>query len=115
MWDKIIVSSPVNRQSAVIASQRGATDSLMMSREEILQIKNRLERKSRSLKHILKISSRTTHKNIIYRINKGNPTERGKSAPRAMIEYVNLGEQINMLNLELKRIREEKWKSKKAT
>lgn len=115
MWDKIIVSSPVNRQSAVIASQRGATDSLMMSREEILQIKSRLERKMRSLRRVLNIHSRRTHKNIMYRINKGNPTERGKSAPRSMIEYVNVGEQINRLNLELKRIREEKWKSKKVT
>jgi hypothetical protein len=109
--DAILTSSPINQTAArVVSRRRGIEEATSMAREELVALKDRLERKQRLLKRVLGITTKAQHKNLLYRMNTGRMmlTERGKREPRSALEYKLVGEQIWRLNERLCEMRAER-------
>jgi hypothetical protein len=70
-----------------------------------VHLKNRLERKQRLLKLVLKIKSDALHKNLKQDAKKGWPNYRLKKEPRAVAEYLLCGREVQRLNTELAALR----------
>lgn len=102
----VLNSEPINRQARIVTSQRHvATGDLPLTREELLAICDRLQRKHRLLKHVLGIKTKAQHTNTMWKFNKKIPQYRGKQEPRALVEYVRVGKSIEIIVRELAEIR----------
>lgn len=105
----LLVRAPVNRLAAsVVSSRRQAGADAPLSREELAYLIERLTRKHRLLKAVLGIRTKRQHANLMYKHAKGIPQFRRAKEPRAFVEYVAIGQNIQRLvqqAAELKRSR----------
>jgi hypothetical protein len=102
----VLNSEPINRQARVVTSQRHvAAGDLPLTREELVTITNRLQRKQRLLKLVLGIKTKAQHANTIYKFNRKIPQFRRTKEPRALVEYVRVGQAIARINRELAELR----------
>lgn len=98
----ILIRAPVNKLAANVVSQRkAATADTPLTREELIYLMDRLDRKSRLLKHILGIKNQSQRRNVHYRHNKGVKQFRRLKEPRAFTEYLAIGHNMQRLNQEL--------------
>ena len=98
----VLTSLPVDRVACRVTSQAGiAQIDAPLYGKELAEVKNRLERKHRLLKHILGIKTKAQHVNTRYKASKGINQFRARKEPRAFKEYVRCGTEINRLNTEL--------------
>jgi hypothetical protein len=96
--DRILASAPVNTTAArVVSRRRGLEEPSAMTRDEILALIERLQRKLRLLKVVLGIKTRAQHKNLVWKFNKGFKSTRFKADPRSVVEYKRVGEQLQRL------------------
>jgi hypothetical protein len=103
---KVLNSTPINRQAAVVARQKFCDrEDRPMSREELAAITSRLQRKQRLLKLVLGIRTKAQHVNTLYKFNNKIPQFRFKAEPRALVEYVRVGKAIQRINAELAELR----------
>jgi hypothetical protein len=94
----ILIRAPVNRLAARVVSQRDlGLDSYELQREEICCLIDRLRRKHKLLKHVLKIKTKAQHKNLMYKHSKGLKQYRKQNEPRAFSEYLIVGREIQRL------------------
>ena len=102
----VLNSEPINRQARVVTSQRHvATGDAPLTREELAHLTNRLQRKQRLLKLVLGIKTKAQHTNTLYKFNRKIPQFRGTKEPRALVEYVRVGQAIETINRELAELR----------
>jgi hypothetical protein len=108
--DRILTSAPINHTAArVVSSPRNPAPDGDLTREELLYLWSRLQRKHRLLKQVLKITSKAQHKNLIHAINSGRRNRPGvgmlrlTANPRSALEYKRVGEEMQRL---AERIRE---------
>lgn len=105
-WDAILASTPVNTTTAkVVSNRREAMPQGDITREELIAIKDRLERKLRLLKHILRIDTKAKHKNLVYKTTHGMPTYRGAGNSPAVTEYLRIGHEMQRMNRALQAMR----------
>ena len=97
--------TPINRAAAKVTSQKGCHQDSSMSRDEVIEISSRLKRKHRLLRFVLGIDTKAKHVNLVYKAKKGFFTRRGKKNPRAVSEYLLVGEQMQRLQKELGEMR----------
>lgn len=102
---QVLNSQPINRQARIVTSQRrvSSTDT-PLTREELAAITNRLQRKQRLLKLVLGIKNKSQHNNTLYKFKKKIPQFRGRAEPRALVEYVRVGQEIQRINRELEEL-----------
>lgn len=112
--EAVLTLSPLNKTAAVVVSQNGCSDDSSLSRQEIIEIKDRLERKSRLLKRVLSITNKAQHVNLVYKFNKGYFVRRFKQNPRAVVEYIHVGREIQRMYVELRQHKVEHKAAKKA-
>jgi hypothetical protein len=93
----VLNSTPINRQARKVTSQAGcATVDVELSREELCEVFERLSRKHRLMKSMLRIKTKSQHKNVVSRHNKG---QRSRSRPRRLTdEYVRVGLALQVIN-----------------
>lgn len=96
-FDRILTSTPINGTAARVVAQGHATDEGSLTRDELVTLLRRVERKHRLLKHVLGIRNASQHRNAIYKATHGLPQYRRKAEPRAFTEYLRVGEQIQRL------------------
>jgi len=98
----VMNNSPINRQAAIVASQKNCVEQdFDISRQELIYLTERLERKHKLLKNVLQIKTKAQHKNFMYKYNKRIPQFRMEKEPRAFVEYVRVGQNIQKLIEEL--------------
>ena len=96
----IFAMTPINRTAARVVSQKGAQQDKDLTRSELASIVNRLTRKQRLLRMVLRISTGAQHANFIRRMSQNRSAgERQKANPRAAEEYRRIGVEIQRLNL----------------
>lgn len=93
----ILVRSPVNGVAARVVSQAGCEGNTPLSREELCQIHDRLQRKHRLLKHVLGIKNKSQHSNLMVKFNRRLPQYRAANEPRAFTEYVRVGREMQRM------------------
>lgn len=99
---RVLSASPINRQAGLVTTQRGcATEDEPLTKQELVQLVARLERKHRLLKHVLGIKNKSQHMNVMWKFNKGIRQSRYKENPRSMVEYKRCGEEMQRLIKEL--------------
>jgi hypothetical protein len=97
-WDAVITSAPINRTAASVAAKpRTPQSEGVMGRAELIELYERLARKHRLLKAVLRVDTKAKHKNLVYRAAKGRSTSRGKANGRAVAEYVRLGHEMQRM------------------
>ena len=96
-FDRILTSIPINRTAARVVAQGHTTDEGSLTRDELVELLWRVERKHRLLKHVLGIRNASQHRNLIYKHTHGLPQYRRRAEPRAFTEYLRVGEQIQRL------------------
>lgn len=101
----ILIRAPVNKLAASVVSQRGAAPDSPLSREELAYLVQRLSRRQRLLKAVLGIKTPSQHANTVYKHKKRIPQFRAAREPRALTEYLLIGQQIQNLNCELAELR----------
>ena len=100
-FSDLLSATPIDRNAAIVTGQAGCTDGLeQLPERDLMAMKDRMERKHRLLKHVLGIRSKTQHKNLMHKWNKGLPQFRQRHS-RAFVEYVCLGRQIQDVTREL--------------
>lgn len=105
----ILVRSPVNRLAAAVTSQRHVAQAdTPMTREEVTAIFQRLQRKQRLLRHVLGITSKAQHANLMYQANKGRWLGRAKKEPRVFVEYRRVGNEMQRMQNALAEMRNER-------
>jgi hypothetical protein len=116
--DRILASAPINQAAArVTASSRTPVPVGDLTKDELLALWRRLERKLRLLKQVLKITSKAQHKNLMTAINSGRRHRPGvgmlrlTANPRTALEYKRVGEEMQRLQ---DRIREPNLAAKAA-
>lgn len=93
--DEILLRSPINRMARVVTSQAGCQDAdSPLTREDLVAIKDRLERKHRLLKHVLGIKTKAQHANARYKARKRLQQFRQRAEPRAFQEYIRVGDEL---------------------
>ena len=98
----IFVRSPIDKLARRVTSQRHVSpDDPSLSKQELIEIIDRLIRKSRLLKVVLKITTKRQHKNLKTKDNKGIKNFRSTKEPRAMQEYRRVGGEIHRLTEEV--------------
>lgn len=114
--DRILASSPINQTAARVASSpRNPMPMGDLTRDELVYLRDRLERKLRLLKQVLKITSKAQHVNLINAIKSGRRNRPGvgmlrlTANPRSALEYKRVGEEMHRMQ---ERIRELKAASK---
>lgn len=95
---------PVNGRAASVVSQRGIESDKPLSREELIEIVARLERKSRLLKLVLHIKTKAQHKNLMWKTNKGHRTVRSAAEPRSVKEYKRVGLELQRMHAAIREI-----------
>lgn len=93
----VLNSTPINRQARKVTSQKNcATVDVDLSKEELCEVLDRLMRKHRLMKSVLKIKNKSQHKNVVDRHNKG---QRSNFRPRRLTaEYVRVGLAIQVIH-----------------
>ncbi|RYY74542.1 MAG: hypothetical protein EOO52_13335 [Gammaproteobacteria bacterium] len=99
---------PANRTAARVVSQAQSVDDAPLSKQELVQLSNRLLRKQRLIKLVLGITTRAQHKNLINNFIRGKKNIRADKEPRLVAEYKRVGEAIDILAQELARQRNER-------
>lgn len=102
---QVLNSAPINRTAKVVTSQKHC-DAIYRDADkfEIRFAVHLLTRKMRLMKMVLKITTRSQHKNTIYRhSNLGYKSQRGVSR-RLIGEYARVGQSIQILNKRLAEI-----------
>jgi hypothetical protein len=100
--EAILLRSPVDRVARRVTSQQFVEkEDSELTREEINAIVERLCRKQRLLKVVLKIKTKTQHKNFTRRVSRGGGDYRERLEPRAVAEYMRCGVEIYRLTNEL--------------
>ena len=90
--------TPVNKQAAIIISQAGCTDSVLLStREEIDAIVQKLDQRQNKIKEILGIKNKSQLKNRKYFRQQVRQNYKVKNKT-LFIELLNNGAQINKMN-----------------
>lgn len=110
----VLTCAPLNGTAASVVSQKGCSTDSELSRAELVELINRLSRKQRLLKMVLRIDTKAKHANLVYKFNKGKRTYRFRDDPRSVVEYVHVGREIQRLILELA-ARNKKAKAEPAT
>jgi len=92
----VLNSTPINRQAYRVASQAGcATSDVDLTHEELAEAYERLARKHRLMKFVLRITTKSQHKNVVDRHNKGI---RSNFRPRRITaEYVRVGNAMQVI------------------
>lgn len=92
----VLNSAPINRQARRVTSQANcATIDSDLSKEELQDVLDRLTRKHRLMKAVLKIKNKSQHKNVVDRHNKGI---RSNFRPRRLTaEYVRVGMALQVI------------------
>lgn len=108
--DRILTSSPVNQTAArVVSRKRGSVETTGdLTREELTSILDRLQRKLRLLKVVLRIDTKAKHANLTYKARRGMRTYRGAANPRSVNEYLRVGQEIQRMSRALSEIRAKK-------
>lgn len=116
--DRILASAPINQTAArVVSSSRTPVPMGDLTRDELIYLNSRLERKLRLLKQVLRIASKAQHTNLINAIKSGRRNRPGvgmlrlTANPRAALEYKRVGEEMQRMQ---ERIRELKCAAKQA-
>ena len=105
-FSDIFAMTPINRDAARIVYQRNPQPERDLSRRELAEIWNRLTRKQRLLKRVLKITSKAQHTNLMNRMAKGIHTARRmQDQPRSVIEYRRIGIEIQRFQAAIAEIR----------
>lgn len=103
---EVFVRTPIDRTARVVTSQaRTSTRDAGLSREDLSFILSRLLRKHRLLKHILGIRTKSQLSNARWLYNRGERLGRFRRDPRAFLEFMRLGEQIQIVHDELALLR----------
>lgn len=103
---KILTAVPINRTARLVTSQTGLSDKdTPLMRDELAWLVQRLNRKQRLLKLVLGIKNKRQHSNVTYKYRKGIKQYRGITEPRALIEYIRCGKEIQRLTDELAKLR----------
>jgi hypothetical protein len=102
--DRILASAPINQMAArVTSSPRHLVPMGDLSRDELIYLRSRLERKLRLLKQVLKITSKAQHANLINAIKSGRRNRPGvgmlrlTANPRSALEYKRVGEEMQRM------------------
>jgi hypothetical protein len=112
--DRILASAPVNGTAAAVTSaRRGSIPAGDLTREELIAINERLQRKHRLLKHVLRITSKAQHVNLMSAIKRHKPgpgvgMARLVGNKRAALEYKRVGEEMQRMNRALQEMRSAK-------
>lgn len=107
--DAILASVPVNKTAArVTGIRRGIAPAGDLSRAEVVELLDRLQRKLRLLKAVLRIDTKAKHKNLIYKATRGQHSYRGAANPRGVDEYLRVGHEIQRMNRALQVMRAER-------
>jgi hypothetical protein len=107
--DRILASAPINKTAArVTGIRRGIAPAGDMTRDELVELMDRLQRKLRLLKVVLRIDTKAKHKNLVYKATHGMRSYRGKANPRAVDEYIRVGHEIQRMNRTLQAMRAER-------
>lgn len=110
--DRILASSPINQTAArVVSSPRTPAPMGELTREELVYLWSRLERKLRLLKQVLKITSKAQHTNLINAIKRGRRNRPGvgmlrlTANPRAALEYKRVGEEMQRMQVRISELK----------
>lgn len=104
--DAILAAEPINGTARRVTSQRGAaTEDTPLSREELVELVNRLQRKHRLLRRVLGIKNNSQHQNTLYKARHGIRQYRAAKEPRSLTEYVRCGQEMQRLIQELAELR----------
>lgn len=118
--DRILTSAPVNRTAHAVVSQRRAAQTVGdLTREELIELLARLQRKHRLLKRVLLITSPAQHRNLMYAMAHNRPGPGvGKARlvgnRRAALEYKRVGEEMQRLQARIAQLRAEAKAARKA-
>lgn len=112
--DRILTSVPVNRSAASVVSwRRVAIPAGELTRDELIALNTRLERKLRLLKQVLRITSKAQHVNLLNAIKSGRRNKPGvgmlrlTANPRTALEYKRVGEEMQRMQTRLAELRAE--------
>lgn len=110
--DRILSSAPVNQTAArVTASSRHPAPVGDLTRAELVFLSQRLERKLRLLKKVLRITSKAQHTNLINAIKSGRRNRPGvgmlrlTANPRTALEYKRVGEEMQRMQGRISELR----------
>lgn len=100
---EIGLRSPINR-----AARRGTTYAAdtTMSRDELLALTERLTRKRRLLAYVLGIRTKGQKANFTYKWNHGYKNYRAELEPRAAVEYIRVGQEIQRMARRIAELKE---------
>lgn len=108
-WDTVLASAPVNGTARSVTRQpRDAMPAGDLGRQELIDLMQRLGRKLRLLKVVLRIDTKAKHQNLIYKTKRGMPTYRGAANSRAVTEYMRVGREMQRMNRALQDMRSAK-------
>lgn len=93
----IATRTPIDRVAARVTAG-GLALPQDLTRSELVHIVQRLRRKHRLLRYLLRLSGSRSHKNLIRKFNKGGTRAVSYREPRSVIEYAALGREIERLN-----------------
>jgi hypothetical protein len=98
---QVMRSTPINSAARRVVKQGNSShDEDELSRAELVEICERLERKSRLLKKIIGIENKAQHKNLKNSVNgkrAGGGIRKAKNHPRAVMEYLRCGMEIHRM------------------
>jgi hypothetical protein len=110
---RVLNSEPIDRVARRVTFQGGCSDiDGDLTRDELVYLWSRLERKLRLLKQVLRITSKAQHKNLIYAINSGRRHRPGvgmlrlTANPRTALEYKRVGEEMQRLSRRLAELKQ---------
>ncbi len=93
--------TPIDRQASRVASQRNcAVVDLDLCRDDLVRSLDRLQRKMRLMKSVLKVATKCQHKNLLARHKNGRRGMKGRPA-RLVVEYANVGASIQSIMLQI--------------
>jgi hypothetical protein len=105
--NQIFLRTPVNRNAFLATSQKNCVEvEKDLNFTELTDILNRLNRKNRLLKTLLKIKTKTQHKNLKNKFKQGLIKFRSESNKSLIYEYFSVGQQIENIHLRLKDFRD---------
>lgn len=105
---------PANRIASKVVAQSKTEHNEVLTKQELVELSNRLLRKQRLMKLFLGVKTRAQHKNLINNYIRGQHNHRIKKEPRLVAEYKRVGEAISILDAELARQRAERRKESEA-
>ena len=109
---QVLNSTPINRQSRVVASQRYCSEiDADASREDLVFSNERLKRKYRLMKAVLRIETKSQHQNVKRRLKAGAKQVR---PTRLLEEYFQVAKTIQTLGMTIKDLNESKLGGREA-